>query len=119
MKRLHWSIFHIHSPQWSYGLGLRRDEQTMDQDSKACSGLTLTQLDQAVAPPANVAALVRVTHCDGRPLEARIQPENFTLSEDGFACRPTKRCERFGKLGETFLDRQLSLISQARSIDLA
>ena len=76
------------------------EEQAMNTGPKTCSGLTLTQLDQAVAPPANVAALVRVTHCDGKPLETRIQPENFTLSEDGFALstyealreiRPTQR----------------------------
>lgn len=101
MKRLHWrASFTFTALSGLMVLACGGDEQTMDQGPKACSGLTLTQLDQAVAPPANVAALVRVTHCDGRPLETRIQPENFTLSEDGFALstyealreiRPTRR----------------------------
>ena len=48
-----------------------------------CSGLKVTQIDHAVAPPANVASLIRVTHCDGRPLETRLAPENFSMAEDG------------------------------------
>jgi len=49
----------------------------------ACTGLKVTQIDHAVAPPANVASLIRVTHCDGKPLETRIAPENFSMAEDG------------------------------------
>ena len=101
MKRLQWrSLFTFMVLSGVLIAACGEDEQVLDQGPEACSGLTLTQLDHAVAPPANVAALVRVTHCDGKPLETRIQPENFTLSEDGFSLstyealreiRPTRR----------------------------
>lgn len=48
-----------------------------------CTGLKVTQIDHAVAPPANIAGLIRVTHCDGQVLETRLAPENFSIAEDG------------------------------------
>ncbi|MBK8010072.1 MAG: hypothetical protein IPK13_01890 [Deltaproteobacteria bacterium] len=49
----------------------------------ACAGLVVSTLDEAVAPPANVSALVSVLDCDAQPLGFRFQPDNFELSEDG------------------------------------
>jgi hypothetical protein len=48
-----------------------------------CSGLRVTLLEDAVSPPANVAALVRVTDCERRPLGVRLAEESFLISEDG------------------------------------
>jgi hypothetical protein len=65
-----------------------------------CSGLQIVQIDSAVAAPANVASLIRVSHCDGAPLSTRLGPENFSLAEDARVLssyealrevRPTKR----------------------------
>ncbi|MCC7385742.1 MAG: VWA domain-containing protein [Deltaproteobacteria bacterium] len=47
-----------------------------------CAGMRLEVIDQAVAPPANVAARVRVTSCEGEPLPARLDPTSFLLAED-------------------------------------
>jgi uncharacterized protein YegL len=63
--------------------GCGSEELPEETVSGPCSGLTLSQIDHAVAPPANVASLIRVTHCDGKPLQTRLAPENFSMSEDG------------------------------------
>ena len=94
------------------------DEQTMDQGPKLVLDWT-DSARSAVAPPANVAALVRVTHCDGRPLETRIQPENFTLSEDGFALSTYEALREIRHRRDISEITVIVLISQARSIDLA
>lgn len=48
-----------------------------------CEGLSLAVLDHVAEPPANVAAVVRVSDCEGTPLSARLESESFVLSEDG------------------------------------
>lgn len=51
-------------------------------EPEVCSGLSIRVLDQAIAPPANVAALVRVGECDGKPLALRLDERAFVLSEN-------------------------------------
>ena len=47
-----------------------------------CEGLQLKVMDRAVAPPANVAAVVRVTRCAGETLTTRLTADDFQLAED-------------------------------------
>ncbi|MEQ8274690.1 MAG: hypothetical protein RMA76_11900 [Deltaproteobacteria bacterium] len=58
---------------------------TSEIGANACSGLNLALVDAAIAPPANVAGLVRVTDCAGDPIGVRLDQQHFTLSEDGRA----------------------------------
>jgi hypothetical protein len=44
--------------------------------------MSISILDRAVAPPANVAARVRVMGCDGAPLERRLSSDEFELAEN-------------------------------------
>lgn len=53
-----------------------------DAIANACTGIALELLDSAVAPPANVAGLVRVTDCGGSPLGVRLSDHHFGLAED-------------------------------------
>lgn len=46
-------------------------------------GIALLVLDEATAPPANVAAKLRITDCDGQPLSPRLEASEIELSEDG------------------------------------
>jgi uncharacterized protein YegL len=47
-----------------------------------CSGLEVEIIDTAIAPPAHVAALVRVTTCEGEALGAPLAAADFELLED-------------------------------------
>jgi hypothetical protein len=53
-----------------------------------CEGLDLRVLDTAIAPPANVSALLRVTDCDGEPIGRRFEEHEFALAEDGTLLSP-------------------------------
>lgn len=53
------------------------------EEVRPCEGLSLRVLDQVAEPPANVAAIVRVTDCGDTALSARLEPESFVLAEDG------------------------------------
>lgn len=63
----------------AFGCGVQESETTKHR----CTGLDLDMIDSAVVPPANVAALVRVTDCDGGSLNALLGEKSFSLSENG------------------------------------
>ncbi|MCK6547350.1 hypothetical protein L6R52_15990 [Myxococcota bacterium] len=48
-----------------------------------CDALSVALVDRAIAPPANVAALVRVTDCHGAALGAVLPETAFTITENG------------------------------------
>lgn len=64
-----------------FGLAACSTADTIEPE--VCTGLSIRVLDQAIAPPANVAALVRVGECDGRALPLRLDEGAFVLAEDG------------------------------------
>lgn len=57
--------------------------EDVDPFSSPCSGLQVDLMDSAIAPPANVAALVRISDCDGAPLGVQLPAASFALTEDG------------------------------------
>lgn len=83
--------------------------ETADIGGLPCAGLNLELVDQAIAPPANVAGLVRVTDCGGEPIGVRLGEQHFTLSEDD---RPLSTYE--GSHEVTLAERQ----TQAKTIIL-
>lgn len=48
-----------------------------------CQGLRLETLSDVAVPPANVAALVRVTTCEGEPLSRSLDESQFEILENG------------------------------------
>lgn len=53
-----------------------------------CDALSVDVVDRAIAAPANVATLVRVTDCHGAALGAVLPESAFTLAEDGRVLSP-------------------------------
>lgn len=66
-------------PVVASGCGSARERS----DGRACTGLDVRVMERAVAPPANVSAVVRITDCAGEPLMKRLDTGAFELTEDG------------------------------------
>lgn len=59
------------------------DDAPPEPAAPACSGLRVETLSDVAVPPANVAALVRVTGCDGEPLSRSLSESQFEILENG------------------------------------
>jgi hypothetical protein len=68
--------------------GCGQEPELAEPAPARCPGLEVELVQQMSAPPANVAALVRVSKCGGATLEATLSEDNFELAEDGEALSP-------------------------------
>lgn len=80
LRTHHWFMLILPLYGATYGCGGVED---VDSIAAPCEGLKVALVDAAVAPPANVAALVRVTDCQDEPLGVRLAEHHFELAENG------------------------------------
>lgn len=81
-----------------------------------CSGLEVEVLDTAVAPPAHVAALVRVTTCDGQALGQPLTAGDFSLLEDDRPISPYEAPRAITPAGRQTAERTAVLLDLSGSI---
>ncbi len=90
-----------------------------DADEKpglVCSGLMLRTLSDVAVPPANVAALVRVTDCDGEPLSRTLDEGNFEILENGSLRSPFEARRVVTPLARATKQRTLVVVDLSGSI---
>lgn len=88
-------------------------------DEAPCHGLSLKMLDRAVAPPANVAALVRVGECDGSPIGRRLEENELVIAEDDVVLSRYEADRKIIPAARSEAQRTLVLLDLSGSISRA
>jgi hypothetical protein len=81
-----------------------------------CTGLSVRVLDRAIAPPANVAALVRVGECDGAPIGRRLGENELVIAEDDVVLSPYEADRKIIPAERSQAQRTLVLLDMSGSI---
>lgn len=81
-----------------------------------CSGLNVEILDTAIAPPAHVAALVRVTTCEGEALGAPLAAADFELLEEDQAISAYEAPRAIYPAGRQTAERTAVLLDLSGSV---
>lgn len=81
-----------------------------------CQGLRLETLSDVAVPPANVAALVRVTTCDGAPLSRTLDESQFEILENGRLRSPFEARRIVTPLARATRQRTLVVVDLSGSV---
>jgi hypothetical protein len=84
-----------------------------------CTGIYATAIDHEVAPPANVALLVRVTDCDLKPLGRRLDSSAFEIREDDAVLSPYEAARAIVPAERRISERTLFALDISGSITQA
>lgn len=92
------------------------DDDEPEDPQLSCTGLRLETLSDVAVPPANVAALVRVTDCQGEPLSRTLDESSFQILENDSLRSPHEARRVVTPLARATKQRTLVVVDLSGSI---